>query len=61
MVAFLQDMETGDELHVIAVWNVHRLTGDRKGVWSLHVTRNWRLAFRVEDEEVVDVDFEDYH
>ncbi len=61
MLAFLQDMETVDELRMIAVWNVHRLTGDRKGVWSLRVTRNWRLTFRVEDEEVVDVDFEDYH
>ena len=30
-------------------------------VWSLHVTRNWRLTFRIEDGEVLDVDYEDYH
>jgi proteic killer suppression protein len=35
--------------------------GDRKGVWSLTVTRNWRLAFRIEDDEKLDVDYEDYH
>ena len=39
----------------------HQLTGDRKGVWSLHVTRNWRLTFRIEEDEIVDVDYEDYH
>ena len=30
-------------------------------VWSLHVTRNWRLTFRIEEDEIVDVDYEDYH
>jgi proteic killer suppression protein len=39
----------------------HHLTGDRKGVWSLNVTRNWRLTFRIEDGEILDVDYEDYH
>ena len=28
------------------------LTGDRKGTWSLHVTRNRRLTFRIEDDEI---------
>jgi hypothetical protein len=34
---------------------------DRKGVWSLNVTRNWRLTFRIEDGGILDVDYEDYH
>jgi len=25
------------------------------------VTRNWRLTFRIDADEVVDVNFEDYH
>jgi toxin HigB-1 len=35
----------------------------RKGVWSLTVTRNWRMTFRIaEDEpEIVDLNYEDYH
>jgi proteic killer suppression protein len=39
------------------------LKGGRKGVWSLHVTRNWRLTFRIDaaEGEVFDVDLEDYH
>ncbi len=32
-----------------------------KGTWSLHVTRNWRLTFRVEDDEIIDLNLEDYH
>ncbi len=39
----------------------HQLGGDRKGVWSLHVTRNWRLTFQIKDGEILDVDYEDYH
>ena len=61
MLGFLQDMHTEDELHAIPVWSAHRLTGNRKGTWSLHVTRNWRLTFRIDGDEIVDVDFEDYH
>jgi toxin HigB-1 len=61
MFAVLDQMNDVDELKVWPLWNVHLLTGDRKGVWSLHVTRNWRLTFRVEDNELLDVDFEDYH
>ena len=36
-------------------------TGDRKGVWGLHVTRNWRMTFRIEEGEIVDLNLEDYH
>ncbi|MGH9160171.1 MAG: type II toxin-antitoxin system RelE/ParE family toxin [Vicinamibacteraceae bacterium] len=61
MLAFLQDMGDAGELRDIPVWKAHRLTGDRKGTWSLHVTRSWRLTFRVEGDGIADVDFEDYH
>lgn len=63
MLSFIQDMESADELRTIAVWKAHQMTGDRRGVWSLHVTRNWRLTFRVDavEDEIVDVNYEDYH
>lgn len=32
-----------------------------KGTWSLHVTRIWRMTFRIEDDEIADLDLEDYH
>ncbi len=61
MLAFVEAMGSESELRDIPVWRAHRLTGDRKGTWSLHVTRNWRLTFEFEGDEVVDVNFEDYH
>ncbi len=63
IVSFLQDMEREDELHLVPSWNAHRLTGSRKGTWSLFATRNWRISFRIEksEAEIVDLDFEDYH
>ncbi len=41
---------------------MHTLTGDRKGTWSLSVTRNRRLTFTIDDErEICDLNLEDYH
>jgi proteic killer suppression protein len=61
MLAFLQDMADVEDLRQLPGWKAHPLTGDRRGTWSLHVTANWRLTFRVEDDEIVDLDYEDYH
>ena len=61
MFAVLDQMQDVSELKGWPLWKVHVLAGARKGTWSLHVTRNWRLTFGVEDDELVEVDFEDYH
>lgn len=61
--AFLDAMEDVEELRSISTWRPHLLTGDRKGTWSLHVTRNWRVTFSIDaaENEICDVRFEDYH
>ncbi len=63
IISFLQDMEREEELRMAPSWKAHRLTGDRKGTWSLSVTGNWRLTFQIDREEIeiVDLDYEDYH
>ena len=63
ILAFLHWMEDVQELRDVSSWKVHLLTGSRKGTWSLSVTRNWRLTFRVDEitGEIVDLDYEDYH
>ena len=63
IVSFLQDMEREQELRTVPGWKAHRLTGGRRGTWSLSVTANWRLTFRIDREEmeIVDLDYEDYH
>jgi toxin HigB-1 len=61
MLAFLDAMQNPEELRALPTWKAHMLTGDRKGTWSLHVTRNRRLTFRIEEDEIVDMNVEDYH
>jgi toxin HigB-1 len=63
IVSFLQDMEQEDELRTVQSWKAHMLTGDRRGTWSLSVTRNWRMTFKIDREqiEIIDLDYEDYH
>jgi proteic killer suppression protein len=42
-------------------WRVHQLIGDRAGTWSVSVSGNWRITFAVADDDVFDLDLEDYH
>ncbi|MCZ0944229.1 MAG: type II toxin-antitoxin system RelE/ParE family toxin [Gammaproteobacteria bacterium] len=42
-------------------WRLHPLKGDLAGHWSVSVTRHWRVTFRFEGGEAVDVDLVDYH
>lgn len=42
-------------------YRLHALKGDLKGLWSVTVSGNWRITFRVEDGNVFDVDLADYH
>jgi len=63
MLAFLDDMQNPEELRSLPAWKVHTLAGDRKGTWSLRVTRNRRLTFSIDigGREIYDVNLEDYH
>ena len=63
MLAFLDNMEDPEGLRSLPAWTVHTLTGDRKGTWSLSVTRNRRLTFCIDtaEHEICDVSLEDYH
>ena len=63
MFAFLDNMDDPDELRALTAWKPHTLTGNRKGTVSLSVTRNRRLTFRIDtaEQEICDVNLEDYH
>jgi len=62
MIAYLAAIDSIDELHAPPNWGAHELTGDRAGTWSLTVTKNWRMTFRLTVEgAVADLDLEDYH
>ena len=40
---------------------LEKLTGDRKGQYSIRVNMQWRLCFRFEGEDVHEVELVDYH
>ena len=63
MLAFLDGMGDAEELRGLPAWKAHQLTGDRKGTWSLSVTGNLRLTFRIDaaGREIRAVNLEDYH
>ena len=63
MLTFLDNMQEPEELRSLPAWKVHTLAGERKGTWSLSVTRNRRLTFRIDiqEREIYDVNLEDYH
>lgn len=45
----------------IPSWDFHELKGVRKGTWSVAVRQNWKITFRFENGEALDVNLEDYH
>jgi toxin HigB-1 len=63
IISFLQVMEQESELRTVPTWKAHQMTGGRTGTWSLFVTRNWRITFKIDQDEIeiIDLDYEDYH
>ncbi len=42
-------------------FKLHPLKGDRKGLWSISVSGNWRITFDFKDGNAYIVNYEDYH
>ena len=42
-------------------FRLHKLTGQRSGVWSVWVSGNWRITFKFKDGFAEIVNYEDYH
>lgn len=40
---------------------LHQLKGRSKGLWAVDVSGNWRVVFRFDGRDVVEVDYVDYH
>lgn len=61
MLTLLDEAQQPEEMGVFPGWRLHPLKGDLKGFWSLTVTGNWRLVFRMDAGHAYDVDLIDYH
>lgn len=55
------DRSTGPEGMNLPGYQLHPLSGNLKGHYAVSVSSNWRVTFRFENENVVDVDYLDYH
>ena len=42
-------------------YRLHKLKGERKEIWSISVSGNWRITFKFEEGNVYVVNYEDYH
>jgi len=60
VVATLQAATSPSDLDLPG-YRLHPLKGNMEGFWSVRVTANWRIIFRMEGVHVYDVDLVDYH
>lgn len=60
ILSILEAAETVQETDIPG-YRLHSLAGDKRRLWSVRVTGNWRIVFRFEDGAAYDVDLVDYH
>lgn len=53
--------EIADLRTVPKPWKLHQLKGDQEGTWAFTVKENWRLTFKFDGNDVVLLNYEDYH
>jgi len=42
-------------------YKLHELTGKEKGTWSVWISGNWRVTFRFNGKNAINVNYLDYH
>lgn len=60
ILALLETAETLDDMDLPGL-NLHELKGERKGTWSVKVSGNWRVTFKIKQGDAIDVNYEDYN
>ena len=56
----LDVIERAEEMDIAGLY-FHRLKGVRRDEYSVRVTGNWRVTWRMQGADVIDVALEDYH
>ncbi len=56
-------IDAADDINAIDIpgYDLHPLKGDRKDIWSISVSGNWRITFRFTDGDAEILNLEDYH
>jgi toxin HigB-1 len=60
ILALLETAETLEDMDLPGL-GLHPLKGNRKGAWAVKVSGNWRITFKIQSGDAVDVNDEDYH
>jgi proteic killer suppression protein len=60
ILALLDRSRKPDDMNLPG-FRLHPLRGGLTGHWAVWVSGNWRVTFRFEHGDVVDVDYVDYH
>jgi proteic killer suppression protein len=56
----LDQTESPDDMDLPGLF-MHKLKGDKKDIWSVRVSGNWRITYRFIGKDVELVNYEDYH
>lgn len=60
-ILFVLDSATGPENMDLPGFRLHPLKGELRGFWAVTVRANWRIIWRFDGADAVDVDLIDYH
>lgn len=60
ILARLDSSQTHDDMNLPGL-GLHPLKGDLKDFWAVAVSGNWRVFFRFENNNIIDVNYGDYH
>ncbi len=60
VLAHLDEAEKPSDM-ALPGYRLHPLKGDFKGMWSVTISGNWRIVFRLENGDAFDVELVDYH
>lgn len=63
IVLMLDAIDVAEQVNELDLpgFRLHRLKGDRRNVWSVTVSGNWRITFEFEKGNAYILDLEDYH
>ena len=60
ILARLDEASEAQDMSLLG-FTLHPSKGNLAGFWAVKVSRNWRIIFRFEGNNVQDVDLIDYH
>lgn len=60
ILALLETAETVEDMDLPGL-GLHPLKGNRKGDWAVKISGNRRVTFKIQNGDVSDINYEDYH